>query len=704
MKRVIPLMPTVAMTLSMVMAQTPSNPQKPSQEVAPEDIVRITTSLVQTDVVVTDKNDQIVPDLKLEDFELLDNGKKQDIRFMEFVGTETPRRSEGERSALPSYVEPAGTSGISTKELKRVIAFVIDDLNVGIPDLPYVRKMLLDYVNNKMRDGDLVAIIRVVGGKGLLQQFTTDRQLLRRAIASITPVMHPFGSSEEPDPARLANPVATAAVDSPTATESSLEAPEIFSSNDDVIRYNRSLALISTSNYVIDSLKQIPGRKDLVLITGGIPIFEITGPFSNTYQILTQFANNAFRAGVVVNTFDPRGLRATPGVKGFQATPAKSALGGNDPTDATFGKGDPGANSALGVGLGAGQDHLALSSVSKYTGGHAVYNTNDFEQGLDKILSRSNGYYTLAFRPSEGLDNKEHKLEIKVRRGSTRVYSHTLYLARADNRTMPRTKEEAVAAAARSPLARNDIDVTPNVAVKLDPGKNANVDIQVLIDAKKLNFKETGDHYQDSLDIVGIVFDQMGRNRGGFSETINLNLSREDYQKALAEGLTYSASTEVQPDYYQVRVIVREAGSGHLGSFSKYLEIPDLSKGKLAMSSLFFFATDAKGAKPVPLLAQRRLNRSQDIRYVAMVYNPKLKDGKPQLRSQLIISQGSKVLLRGPEEPVETNGSSPLTKMGQLGLSNVAPGRYVLTLVITDTLGDKKTSTLARSLDFTVVN
>ena len=246
--------------------------------------------------------------------------------------------------------------------------------------------------------------------------------------------------------------------------------------------------------------------------------------------------------------------------------------------------------------------------------------------------------------------------------------------------------------------------MTPNVAVKLDPGKNANVDIQVLIDAKKLNFKETGDHYQDSLDIVGIVFDQMGRNRGGFSETINLNLSREDYQKALAEGLTYSASTEVQPDYYQVRVIVREAGSGHLGSFSKYLEIPDLSKGKLAMSSLFFFATDAKGAKPVPLLAQRRLNRSQDIRYVAMVYNPKLKDGKPQLRSQLIISQGSKVLLRGPEEPVETNGSSPLTKMGQLGLSNVAPGRYVLTLVITDTLGDKKTSTLARSLDFTVVN
>src|SRR5207245_6591301 len=152
MKRIAPLMLSVVMAFSVVAAQTPGTPQKPQPQIAPEDIIRITTSLVQTDVVVTDKNDQIIPDLKLEDFELLDNGKKQDIRFMEFVGTETPRRSEGERSALPSYVEPAGTSGISTKELKRVIAFVIDDLNVGIPDLPYVRKMLLDYVNNKMRD------------------------------------------------------------------------------------------------------------------------------------------------------------------------------------------------------------------------------------------------------------------------------------------------------------------------------------------------------------------------------------------------------------------------------------------------------------------------------------------------------------------------------------------------------------------------
>jgi hypothetical protein len=70
----------------------------------------------------------------------------------------------------------------------------------------------------------------------------------------------------------------------------------------------------------------------------------------------------------------------------------------------------------------------------------------------------------------------------------------------------------------------------------------------------------------------------------------------------------------------------------------------------------------------------------------------------------MIISQGNKVLLREPEQPVDSNGGAPITKMGQLGLSKVAPGRYVLTLVITDTLADKKIQTLAHSIDFTVVN
>src|SRR5438552_6911594 len=160
MRRVAPSILAVAITLSTVGAQTQTNPQKPPQEIAPEDIVRITTNLVQTDVVVTDKNDQIIPDLKMGDFELYDNGKRQDIKFMEYVGVETGKRVEGTPPELPHGAKVESLSnGTSAADLKRVIAFVVDDLTIPADDLSRVRTMLLDFVNNKMVPGDLVAIV-----------------------------------------------------------------------------------------------------------------------------------------------------------------------------------------------------------------------------------------------------------------------------------------------------------------------------------------------------------------------------------------------------------------------------------------------------------------------------------------------------------------------------------------------------------------
>src|SRR5262249_26132789 len=123
-----------------------------------------------------------------------------------------------------------------------------------------------------------------------------------------------------------------------------------------------------------------------------------------------------------------------------------------------------------------GLEHLGLNTVSKATGGVSVVNTNNFDSGLDKILAHSNGYYTLAYSPNETFDRKFHKIEIKVKRSNVHLYSHAGYTAIEDSAARANvTKEETIAAAARSPLAKNEIDVTPNIGVKLNPGKNANV-------------------------------------------------------------------------------------------------------------------------------------------------------------------------------------------------------------------------------------
>jgi hypothetical protein len=265
-------------------------------------------------------------------------------------------------------------------------------------------------------------------------------------------------------------------------------------------------------------------------------------------------------------------------------------------------------------------------------------------------------------------------------------------------------------AAAKSPLARRDLDVIANVILKPSPANNkSTVDVHLLIDPKKLTFTQgEGGHYQTSFDVVGFVYDQLGKLRGGFSETVKTDLTPENYQSAMATGLTYSATTELPPGYYQIRGAVREAGTGNLGTISKYLEVPDLSNGRLAMSSIYLFAADpAQGSKttPTPLLAVRQLTRKQDLRYAALIYNAKNSGGRSELRSQVIISQGGKILYREPEQPVAAvaGGNTPTTKIGQIGLSGVPPGRYILTFIVTDPLADKKSQTIARSIDFNVV-
>ena len=701
--------------------------QRPQQQADDEEVIRITSQLVQTDVVVTDRNDRVITDLKLDDFELYDNGKKQDLRFMEFVSVDSPtRRTEGVRpEALRAENDPALNP--TARDVRRIIAFVVDDLTIPHADLVIVRQAITNFVENQMTDGDLVAIVRTVGGKGLLQQFTSDKALLRRAIDQLTIVTNPFAAFDQPDSGRF-NTI-PAPLGGGSGAMEDVGIVDISSPTDDTVRYSRGLIALGVADSVIDGLRGIPGRKSMVLFSGGIPLFEVgaTGTlYTSVSSIINRVTDHAVRAGVVINTVDPRGLKATPGVKNVKETQSRSALGVNDLTSSpqnatgtgipTVDVGDEAAAARFGRGgtsdfnemLSGALEHMGLRVLSDVTGGVSVVNRNDINDGVEKVVARSRGYYLLAYAPTQPFDNRFHKLEVKVKRDGVRVYKHAGYLAREERRVEPKTKEEEIAAAVRSPLSKRDIDISATLGLRLAPAaRPADLGISLQIDPAKFEFKEEGGKYATSYDVVGFIYDEVGKLRGGFSETVNASLTPEALQRARTAGLPYYASTQLPPGYYQLRLAVREAGTGRIGSLSRYVEVPNISKGRLAMSSLFLHAVNpATPAQPQPLLASRVLTRQQEVRYSAIIYNAKVEAGKPRVRSQLIISQGGKVLFREPEQEVEMKGTdaTQLVKIGQLALGKVQPGRYVLTLVVTDPLAEKNNQTLTRSIDFTVTN
>jgi VWFA-related protein len=729
MKRIRPLfLLTLLALLSLpAAAQQNTTPQRPTQD-DEDEVVRISSELIQTSVVVTDKNDNIIKDLKLDDFEVYENGKRQDVKFMEFVSIEGERRTEGSRAdgeragaLLPKNARIERE--LAARDVRRVIAVVVDDLTIPYNDMVTVRQVLDDFVDNKMQQGDLVAIIRTVGGKGMIEQLTSDKETLRRAIKELRSVMaNPFANAgENQAAATLQQMINSSGIGTNAENFRDIGIESATTAVDESTRINRVLIGLATAQNVIESLRDIPGRKTLVLMSGGLPGFGVggkstinadgapimmpntsagLGPYLNT--VLKLLADAAVRSGVVINTMDPRGLNAAPGVRGFQDTPAGSALLGGD---ANFGHGGSELD-MFGSPLDGADEHLSLRLLSDRTGGVSVVNTNDMKLGLDKILARSRGYYLLAYSPAEKFDNKFRKLDIKVKRDGVRLYKYSGYVAREEKAGAPRTKEQEIAVAASAPLARRDVDVTANLSMRMMPPKGAALDINLRIDPKTLGVEEAGGKYPFSFDVVGFVIDERGKTRGGFSQTISGALTPDAYRKAEATGLTYSANTQLPPGYYQLRVVVRESGSGRLGTVSRYVEVPDISKGRLVLSSIFLHAVDFGGSsQPLPLTAVRQLSRKQDLRYTAVVYNAKLEAGRPRLLMQTIISRDDRIIYRSPEQPATTRGGDPsqLALVEQIGLAKLSPGHYLLTLIVTDALSDKK-EPLTRSIDFTIVD
>jgi len=729
MKKILSFVLTATFTSATVMGQTP---QKPREDSATEDIVRITTNLVQTDVVVTDKNDRVVSDLNLGDFKVYENGKRQDIKVLEFVDGESAPRIEGNININGQAAEPEIARNLSSSELRRVFAFVVDDLTIPFQDLVEVRKLLTGFIDKQMRAGDMIAIVRVVGGRGLLQQFTSDKQLLRRAVAEIRPVLSNYSAfnnlpGNEGSGQNL-QPAAPAAGDTGALSMPNLGGvPDIDSTEEGAARGLRALITLETTGEVINSMKALPGRKSLVLISGGLPLYENTQKqitingiptsipeantyITNAYYLLRQLTDRASRAGVVINTMDIRGLKASRGVSLFTdpGNEATSALFGGASGGSNFGRA-PNMSEFDNLALDTLSGHLGLEALSAATGGVSVLNTNTFEEGLDRILSRSS-YYLLAYAPTESFDNKFHKVEIRVDRPGVKVYTRAGYIAKADEPTaQPKTKEEAILKAVRSPLAKRDIDVSGWLQYRFLSDNRADIDINVLVDANKLTFKQEGDsNYHGAFDIVGFLVNTVGKSQGGFSQTVNISLSPEVHKRALAYGISYAGHAVLGPGQYQLRAVVRDSDSGNLGSMSQFLEVPDLTKKHLTVSSLFLYAVDptpGNKAKPEPLTGLRQLSRKQDLRYAAIIYNPKVNDGKTQLQSHIIISRGSKILFQEPDRPITDaiqNGQLP--RIGQFGLGKALPGHLLLTLVVTDPQADKQFRTVVRTIDFTLVD
>ena len=412
--------------------------QTPTPTPAAEDVVKISTTLIQIDATVTDKKGNVVRDLKPEDFEIYENGVKQEITNFTFIGgAEQPKIEEKTAGNKPDSITPPVTS-VAPNQVKRAIALVVDDLTLSFTSVNYVRRALKKFVDEQMRDGDLVAIIRTGAGIGALQQFTSDKRRLYAAIERVR--WNPAGTGNIGAFAPIQS--ATNEADAPPAEgeEPSEDDPATAAAaTADAESFRRSLFAAGTLgaiNYIVRGMEQLPGRKSIMLFSDGFELFTKTESGATDASLvldaLRRLTDAANRASVVIYTMDARGLVTT----GFSAEDNVGDLSGDQIEQKLSDRRKQIFDTQEG-----------LIYLARATGGLAIYNNNDLSEGVRRMLN-DQSYYLLGYEPdSDTFDAKTrkfNKLEVRVKNKDLRVRYRSGFFNVTDT-------EKSAPVAARSP-------------------------------------------------------------------------------------------------------------------------------------------------------------------------------------------------------------------------------------------------------------
>ena len=299
MKRFLFLLISVAIAAPALFGQQ-ANPTPPKDD---DQTIKISTNLIQVDVTVTDKNGKLITDLTEADFELYEDGERQNISNFSMISKSTGGATAGTAGGENAIITGGTTGGasIAPKNVRRTIAIVVDDLSLSHASIYYTRKALVKFVDEQMQPGDLVAIIRTGGGVGTLQQFTSDKRLLHMAIDKIR--WNPFGGSidalspvsqnnsdiserfrSESDMIASGSPKTFVGVLTRESVADTKTMDYKASKNTaDAEKGTYTLTALGVIKYIISGMGKLPGRKSMMLFSDGISLGGDSGKVKGTH-------------------------------------------------------------------------------------------------------------------------------------------------------------------------------------------------------------------------------------------------------------------------------------------------------------------------------------------------------------------------------------------------------------------------------------
>jgi len=520
--------------------------------------MKVQTDIVLTNVVVRDKKTgEVVKGLKQSDFTILENGKPQTIASFDYQNVDEAAVLR-ENSTVTGKATIAdllnGDFAASPAALRdhRLIVMFFDLSSMQPEDIDRAVQSAQDYVNKKMQPADLVALVSMATGLSMDQDFTSDKAGLLKGLGK-------YNGTEGTGFAN-GNEGGNSGGTSDDASSFTADDSEYNSLNTD-----RELYAIRT---IAKSLERVDQRKSMLYFSGGLSRQGIENQAS-----MRAATNEAVKANMAIYSVDSRGLEAMPPVgnasKGsLRGTAAYSGGAMQSQLDANFGSQE------------------TLATLSSDTGGKAFFDSNDFAPAFQQVQHDTEAYYIVGFHSTNSArDGSYRHLTVKLNRNEVKIDYRPGYYAPADfQHQKTEDRQVALTEQLRSDLPATDVAVYLQALYFRLEGDKFFIPVSLIVPGSQIHSVKNGDRDKANIDVMGQIKNAQGIVVGNVRDNVKLTLDAA--QQVQRKNIQYSTGFTLAPGKYHLKFVVRENQTGAMGSFETDLQVPDLKKSPLKLSSI----------------------------------------------------------------------------------------------------------------------
>jgi VWFA-related protein len=509
-------------------------------------VLRISTRMVQVNVIVQDRDGNPITGLTKDDFTVLDKNQPQRISFFaeqSFQPAPASTLTADAVAPIHSFSNRPQSGGSTSSGVSVILLDTVNiDWDPGTMPFPYARSQVIKFIKN-MQPGDQVALYLLAPSRlYMLHDFTSDS-------AALLEVMTGADKSKT-----SSDPKAAAAEIQHKRMEK--EASDAFAESSQFYKGDRPNRVAATSQGMITiaaRLAKFPGRKNLIWISSAFPIQ--TGLYVGSQSDQHNYAGDISSVGqalsnadVAVYPVDARGLIG-PDVmgqlQGAQYGSRAPVLTSAAPDDRPF---------------------ETMISLAAGTGGKAYFNTNDLSGSIRHAIDDSRITYVLGYYPDHNKwDGSFREITVKVNRPGVQLRYRKGYFATEEGGDTADAQKQLLSTALRSPVQIMDL----GLEVEINPAGVSSarqIRAQIHVLPGQLHFEKNGDRWSDGLEIAWAEFSADGREVGHGAHALGIKPARAGYDEIVQKGLIFSERVTVNREAAEMRLVVRDTGSGAMGS------------------------------------------------------------------------------------------------------------------------------------------